>query len=72
MDVNISNSIQSAAGLKALRLAANGRYLMLKSRPYVLTFTVQKYIYPSVIIVTHCRASVLSYSDCLQLILTAK
>ena len=32
--LNLSKSIQSAAGLKALKSAANGRYLMCKPLPY--------------------------------------
>ena len=39
---------QSAAGLKALKSAANGRYWMCKSLPCYFTFTVQKYMYPPV------------------------
>ena len=46
-----SKSIQSAAGLNTLKPAANGgRYLLCKSLPCYFTFTIQKYIYPSVII----------------------
>ena len=43
---NLSKLTQSAAGLKALKPAANGCYLMCKSLPSTLlfTFTVQKYI----------------------------
>ena len=40
------NQIKSK--LKALKPAANGRCLMFKSLPYYFTFTVHKYIYPSV------------------------
>ena len=36
VDLNLSKSIQSAAGLKDLKPAANVRYLMCKSLPYYL------------------------------------
>ena len=48
--LNLSKCIQSAAGLKALRPATNGRYLMCKTLPYYFACTVQKYIYSSGII----------------------
>ena len=34
--LNLSKSTQSAAGLKALKPAVNGRYLMCKSMPYYI------------------------------------
>ena len=46
--LNLSKSTQSAAGLKALKSAANGRYLTCKSLSYCFRFNVQKYIYPPV------------------------
>ena len=46
--LDLSKSIQSTTGRKALKLAASERYLMWKSSPYYLFFTVQKYIYPYV------------------------
>ena len=46
--LSLSKSTQSAAGLKPLKPAANGRYLMCKSLPYYFHFTVQKYIYSPV------------------------
>ena len=46
--LNLSNSIQSATGLKDLKSAANGRYLVCKVTIELFTCTVQKYIYPSV------------------------
>ena len=49
--LHLSKSIQSAAGLKDLKPAANGWYLNVQIMTLLFTFTVQKYIYPSVIIV---------------------
>ena len=46
--LHVSKSTQSAAGLKALKSAANGRYLMCKSITLLFPFTVQKYIYSPV------------------------
>ena len=46
--LTLSKSTQSTAGLKALKSAADGRYLMCKSLPYYFHFIVQKYIYPPV------------------------
>ena len=46
--LNLSKSTQSAAWLKALKPAANGRYFMCKPLPYYFHFTVQRYIYPPV------------------------
>ena len=50
MYLNLSKSIQSTAGLRALKPAANGRYFMCKSLPYYLA-----YIY--------CTEARLSFSD---------
>ena len=48
---NLSNSIQSASGLKALKPAFNGRYLVnVQIFTLLFTVTVHKYMYPSVII----------------------
>ena len=48
--LNPSKSIQNDTGLKALKPAANGSYLMCILLYPTIYITVQKYIYPSVII----------------------
>ena len=48
--INLSKSIQSAAGLKALKPAGNGRLLNVRIIFQLFTFTVQKYIYLFVMI----------------------
>ena len=47
--LNLSKSTQSAPGLKALKPAANGSYLInVQIITLLFSFTVQKYIYPPV------------------------
>ena len=43
----LPNQFKSTAGLKALKLPANGRYLMCKSLPYNFPLLYRSNIYPS-------------------------
>ena len=55
--LNLSKSSQSAGGLKALKLAANGRYLMCKSLPYYFYLLHRSPFIPYYALYVDCPAS---------------